>query len=209
MAYCDWAKASEQLRAYHDHEWGMPVHDDRGQFEHLMLEAMQCGLSWAIILKKRQILRACFDNFDFKKVALYTDADIERILNTPGMLRSLPKIKAVIQNARCFLEICREFGSFTEYIWAFSENKTILYRNHAEGFIPVSNGLSERIAGDLKRRGLRYVGNITVYSHLQACGIINDHDKNCPCYRKINQIFPNTEKENDREVKIINFRSEK
>lgn len=207
-SYCDWAKGSTQLQDYHHKEWGVPVLDDRGQFEHLMLEALQCGLSWALILKKREVIRSSFENFDYEKVACYTDADVERIANTEGMLRSVPKIRAVIRNAKCFLEIRREFGSFADYIWGLAGGKTILYHGHGEGKIPVSNGLSERIAKDLKKRGFQYVGSITVYSHLQACGIINDHDKSCPCYGRINSSHPTVEMDNDREVKVTDYRQE-
>ena len=206
--YCDWARGSALLQDYHDREWGVPVRDDRGQFEHLMLESLQCGLSWSLILKKREIIRSCFENFDYERIACYTEADVERIANTEGMLRSVPKIRAVIHNAKCFLEIRREFGSFTDYIWGFAGGKTILYHGHEEGKIPVSNGLSQRIAKDLKKRGFRYVGGITVYSHLQACGIINDHDKDCPCYGRINRIYPTVEMENDGEVKTADYRQE-
>lgn len=205
MAYCDWDKGNRLLIDYHDNEWGVPVFDDFRQFEYLMMEAMQCGLSWTLMMKKREIFRDCFDNFDFEKIASYTNADIERILNTDGMIRSLPKIKAVINNAKCFVNIRCEFGSFTKYIWDFAGGKTIIYNKHSEGYIPVSNGLSDDIAKDLKKRGFKYLGSITVYSHLQACGIINDHDKNCPCFKKINDHFPTVQKKRYKENKVTKF----
>ena len=185
MGHCNWANMNEANKIYHDTEWGIPVHDDRQMFEHLTLECMQCGLSWDLMLKKREILRRCFENFDYDKVASYDDTDVERILNTEGMIRSSRKVHAVINNARCYQKVREEFGSLCKYIWAYSEGKTILYDGHGDGPIPVSNGLSERISKDLKKRGFKYVGAITIYSHLQACGIINDHDKACPCYHKI------------------------
>lgn len=190
MAYCDWGPGGAALAKYHDEEWGVPVHDDRKQFEFLMMEAMQCGLSWSLVLRKREILRACFDGFDFDRVAAYGEADIRRILDTPGMIRSRRKVEAVIKNARCFQAVRAEFGSFSAYLWGFSDGKTILYRGHEKGVVPASNGLSDKVSRDLKARGFSYLGSVTVYSHLQACGIINDHGENCPCYRRINSAFP-------------------
>ena len=143
MGYCEWASAGPLDKKYHDTEWGIPVHDDRQMFEHLTLECLQCGLSWDLMLKKREIFRECFDNFDYDKIAAYDDADAERILNTEGMIRSPRKVNAVINNARCYRQIREEFGSFCDYIWAYSGGKTILYQGHAAGRIPVSNGLSD------------------------------------------------------------------
>ena len=201
MGYCGWASSDPLDRVYHDTEWGIPVHDDRHMFEHLTLECMQCGLSWDLMLKKRAIFRVCFDNFEYDIIAKYDETDIERILNTEGMIRSSRKIKAVINNAQCYQRVREEFGSFCDYIWAFSGGKTILYQGHATGPIPVSNGLSEKISSDLKKRGFKYVGPVMIYSHLQACGIINDHDKDCPCWQKIVSEYPAVTKRRDHEVK--------
>ncbi len=197
MGYCGWNSASEIDRHYHDTEWGIPVHDDRKQFEYLMMEVMQCGLSWELMLRKREIFRQCFDNFDFDKVAAYDERDVERIMNTEGMIRSPRKIRAIINNARCFQKIRNLYGSFSNYLWAYADGKTIIYSSHGGGRIPVSNGLSARISKDLKSKGFKYLGAITVYSHLQACGIINDHDTDCPCYPKINGSFPTITKLDD------------
>ena len=197
MGYCGWNSASEIDRHYHDTEWGIPVHDDRKQFEYLMMEVMQCGLSWELMLRKREIFRQCFDNFDFDKVAAYDERDVERIINTDGMIRSPRKIRTIINNARCFQKIRNLYGSFSNYLWAYADGKTIIYSSHGGGRIPVSNGLSARISKDLKSKGFKYLGAITVYSHLQACGIINDHDTDCPCYKKINGSFPTTTKLDD------------
>lgn len=197
MGYCGWNSASEIDRHYHDTEWGIPVHDDRKQFEYLMMEVMQCGLSWELMLRKREIFRQCFDNFDFDKVAAYDERDVERIMNTEGMIRSPRKIRAIINNARCFQKIRNLYGSFSNYLWAYSDGKTIIYSSHGGGRIPVSNGLSARISKDLKSKGFKYLGAITVYSYLQACGIINDHDTDCPCYQKINGSFPTITKLDD------------
>lgn len=200
MSYCDWALTDPLNKYYHDNEWGVPVHDDRHMFEHLTLENLQCGLSWILMLKKREVFRECFDNFDYDKIAEYDDGDVERILNTDGMIKSRRKIEAVINNARCCRKIREEFGSFCEYIWGFSDGKTILYNGHDDGRIPVSNGLSDKISKDLKKRGFKYVGPVTIYSHLQACGIINDHDKDCPCRRRIIDDHPTVNKRRDKEV---------
>ena len=194
MAHCIWCK-NEADQRYHDEEWGVPLHDDRGQFEFLMLEVMQCGLSWGLMLKKREIFRRCFDGFDFDKISSYGEADIRRILDTEGMIRSRRKIEAVINNARCFRSIRDEYGSFSEYLWAYSDGKTILYDGHGDGEIPAGNGLSDEISRDLKKRGFKYLGSVTVYAHLQACGIVNDHGNECPCYKKIVEQYPTVRKE--------------
>ena len=200
MGYCAWADMSDAYRIYHDTEWGIPVHDDRQMFEHLFLECMQCGLSWSLMLKKREIFRECFDNFDYDKIAEYDERDIERILTTEGMIKSPRKVAAIINNARCYQKVREKFGSFCNYLWGFTDGKVVLYNGHGKGSMPVSNGLSERISKDLKRRGFKYVGAITIYSHLQACGIINDHDAECPCYERIVESHPTVRKRRDKEV---------
>lgn len=189
MAYCDWG-LDEVNKRYHNEEWGVPLHDDRGQFEFLMMEVMQCGLSWGLMMKKREIFRTCFDNFEYDKIAAYGETDIERIMNTEGMIRSRRKIEAIIHNARRFQKIREEYGSFSDWLWSYSDGKTILYNGHEKGQIPVSNGLSDKVSKELRRRGFKYLGSITVYSHLQACGIINDHGDECPCYKRINDAYP-------------------
>lgn len=205
MAYCNWGTNLDILIAYHDTEWGVPLHDDRGQFEFLMMEVMQCGLNWTMMMKKREIFRSCFDNFEFDKIAEYTEEDIERILGVPGMIKSRRKIEAIINNAKCFQKIRQEFGSFDAYLWAYSDGKTILYNKHEDGYIPVSNGLSDEISKDLKKRGFKYLGTVTVYSHLQACGMINDHGSDCPCYKRINSSHPTVKKRRYKEKQIQYF----
>ena len=185
MNRCPWCLINELEIKYHDEEWGVPVHDDQKQFEYLMLEVMQCGLSWDTVLKKREIFRSCFDQFDFDKIADYSEQDIERILNTPGVIRSRRKIETIISNARCVQKIRAEYGSFSDYLWNWTNGKVLLYRGHELGNVPVSNILSERISKDLKKRGLKYLGHVTVYAHLQACGIINDHLKECHRYKQL------------------------
>ena len=186
MSYCNWDTTSEINRRYHDEEWGVPVFDDdRHQFEHLMLEVMQCGLSWDLIINRREIFRQCFNNFDFTKIAKYTDADITRIMDTPGMIRSPRKINAIISNANKFIELRAKEGSFCDYLWCHTDGKIIVYDKHPDGYIPASNGLSTKISSDLRARGFKYVGPITIYSHLQSTGLIHDHDKHCPRHQAI------------------------
>ena len=185
MNRCPWCLINDLETKYHDEEWGVPVHDDQKQFEFLMLEEMQCGLSWDIVLKKREIFRSCFDNFDYDKVDEYDQQDIDRIMNTPGMIRSQRKIEAVIGNARCVQKIREEFGSFSDYLWGWTDGKILLYKGHELGNIPAKNELSDKISKDLKKRGMKYLGSITVYSHLQASGIINDHIKECDCFNRL------------------------
>lgn len=179
---CAWCCDGGLNQTYHDNEWGIPLHNDRKQFEFLMLEVMQCGLSWTLMLKKREIFRQCFAGFDYHQVAKFTEEDIVRILNTDGMIKSRRKICAVIRNAQCFLQIIEEYGSFDHFIWSFSEFHTYVYRKHQQGFWENKNELSDRVSAALKKRGFQYLGSITVFSHLQACGIINDHDPNCWMY---------------------------
>ncbi|MCH5154308.1 MAG: DNA-3-methyladenine glycosylase I [Clostridiales bacterium] len=190
MYRCPWCLMNELETKYHDEEWGVPVHDDIKQFEYLMLEVMQCGLSWDIVLKRREVFRACFDGFDYDKISSYTERDIERIMNTEGMIRSRKKIEAIIHNARVFREIRGEFGSFSEYLWGYTGGKTLLYSGHENGNIPASNELSAKISADLKRRGMKFLGSITIYAHLQASGVINDHIKECHRYKSLIEKYP-------------------
>ncbi len=199
MERCKWCLCNEKMIKYHDEEWGVPLHDDRGQFEFLMMEVMQCGLNWNMMIQKREIFRACFDDFDYEKVAAYSEADILRILKTEGMIRSRRKIEAVIHNAKCFLKVREEFGTFSQYLWGFTEGKSILYMGHQKGGIPAKNGLSDLISRDLKKRGFKYLGSVTVYSHLQACGIVNDHTEECFRYREVTEGSMTIRKRRDQE----------
>ncbi len=170
-----------------------------------MQKVMQCGLSWKLILQKRGIFRKCFDNFDYEKVAKYDKSDIDRIMSTNGMIKSRRKIEAVINNVRCFQKIREGFDSFCRFLWSYSDGKTILYEDHEKGWIPASNGLSDRISKDLKRREFKFLGPTTVYSHLQACGIINDHGSACECYKKIIKIYPTIKRLKDNEKGVQYF----
>ena len=185
MNRCVWCLDSEVMLQYHDEEWGKPLHDDRKHFEYLLMEVMQCGLNWNMMLKKRDIFKKCFDNYDYNKIANYDDFKIESIMNTDGMIKSKMKILAIVNNARAFLKIIDEFGSFDNYIWSFSNYRIMVYHKHQQGYEEVKNSLSDRLSCDLKKRGFKYLGSITIFSHLQACGIINDHDCNCFRYQEL------------------------
>ncbi|MCJ7836053.1 DNA-3-methyladenine glycosylase I [Cuneatibacter sp. NSJ-177] len=198
MERCGWCLCNEKMMKYHDEEWGVPLFDDRKQFEFLTLEVMQCGLNWNMMIQKREIFRQCFEDFDYEKIAGYGEADQERILSTEGMIRSPRKIAAVIQNAKSFLRIREEYGTFSQYIWKFSKGKTLLYAGHQKGILPAKNALSDQVSQDLKKRGFRYLGSVTVYSHLQACGIINDHLETCFRYADLINHYPTARKRNPR-----------
>ena len=196
MERCSWCLGNEKMVKYHDEEWGIPLHDDQKQFEFLMMEVMQCGLNWNMMIQKREIFHQCFDGFDYDKIAVYGEEDIERILTVEGMIRSRRKVEAVIHNARCFQTIREEHGSFSKYLWDYSKGKTILYAGHQKGMIPAKNSLSDQVSKDLKKRGFKYLGSVTVYSHLQACGIINDHVEGCFRYQDIVSNYPVVKKRN-------------
>lgn len=188
---CEWCKDNGMMEKYHDEEWGIPLHDDYKHFEYLMMEVMQCGLSWRTVLLKRETFRQCFDHFDFTKIAKYDEQKIDQILNTPNMIKSPRKVRAIISNAAAYQKIIEDYGSFDEFLWSHSDHKTIVYRDHQK--TPVaSNELSDIISKKLKQRGFKYLGSITVYSHLQACGIINDHQENCFRYEQILKKYPYT-----------------
>lgn len=187
MERCGWCCDNGIMQKYHDEEWGFPLHDDRKHFEYISLEVMQCGLNWNMMLQKREIFRKCFAGFDYVQIAEFTEQDIERILNEEGMIRSRRKIEAIIGNAKAYLKIIGEFGSFDKYIWAFSGNESLVYLKHHRGQWEARNELSDRVSKDLKKRGFKYLGSVTVFSHLQACGIINDHSPNCYLYEKLIQ----------------------
>ena len=182
---CSWCLGNDLLLAYHDQEWGVPVHDDRKHFEYLTLEVMQCGLNWLMMLKKRDTIRDCFDGFDYEKIACYSGDDIQRIMNTEGMIHSERKIRAVIHNAMKFKEIIQEYGTFDRYIWSFTGGKTYLYKKHLDGQLETRNELSDAVSKDLKRRGFQFLGSITAFSYLQSAGIINDHAERCWRFREL------------------------
>ena len=180
MKRCFWVdEKSEIYVKYHDEEWGVPNHNDRDLFELLILEGFQAGLSWITVLKKREAFRKAFDNFDVKKVSEYDEEKINALLENKDIIRSRGKITAAINNAKIFIEIQKEFGSFSNYIWGFTDNKVI---KNTTGEIPVKTELSDMVSKDLKKRGTKYTGTVIIYSYLQAIGIVDDHDINCYKY---------------------------
>ena len=179
MKRCPWCESSDLYRKYHDEEWGKPVYDDRTHFEFLVLESAQSGLSWITILKKRENYRAEYDNFNPNIVALYDENKILKMLENPGIVRYRKKIESSISNAKEFLKIQKEFGSFNEYIWSFTEKKIIKNNWTTLSEVPAKTELSDTIAKDLKKRGFKFLGSTTVYSYLQAVGIVNDHLLEC------------------------------
>jgi DNA-3-methyladenine glycosylase I len=181
---CRWA-ASEINIPYHDEEWGVPVHDDRTWFEFITLEGAQAGLSWDIVLKKRDRYRQLFSNFDPKKVARYDAKKMKALLADPGIIRNRLKISATIGNARAFLEIQKEFGSFDAYIWRFVDGKPIqnAWKTHKK--LPASSAVSDVISKDLKKRGFSFVGSTIIYALMQATGLVNDHAADCFRYKKL------------------------
>ncbi len=188
---CPWCISNALLQNYHDNEWGVPLHDDKKHFEFILLEVFQCGLNWKMMLQKRDVFRKCFDNFDFKKIADYNENKINEILNIPDMIKSRKKIEAIINNAKCFIDIINEYSSFDNYIWGFTNFKTYIYKRHIiNGEIPDKNELSDQISKNLKMRGFKYLGSITIYSHLQASGIICDHLNECWKYNEIVKKYP-------------------
>lgn len=177
MKRCFWVDENSQIyKDYHDNEWGVPKYDDRELFELLILESFQAGLSWLTVLKKRDAFRLAFDNFDVKKVANYNENKVNELLQNEGIIRSRSKINSTISNAKIFIQIQKEYGSFSKYIWGFTDGKIIKNKNDK---FEVSTPLSDKISKDLKKRGMKYVGTVIIYSYLQSIGIVNDHETKC------------------------------
>ncbi|HKR59261.1 MAG TPA: DNA-3-methyladenine glycosylase I [Pyrinomonadaceae bacterium] len=181
---CGWAK-TDLMIAYHDLEWGVPTRDDRLLFEFLILEGAQAGLSWETILRKRENYRRAFDNFDPAKVSKYGQRKVDQLLQDEGIIRNRLKVAAAIQNAKAFLKVQQEFGSFAEYLWRFVDNKPLRRKRGAP--VPVNTPVSDALSKDLVGRGFKFVGTTICYSFMQAIGLINDHDHNCFRYRQVNQ----------------------
>jgi len=182
---CRWCKGNTMMEKYHNEEWGIACHNDQQLYEYLMLEAMSCGLSWKLMLMKREIFRTCFANFDYMKVAQFTHIDVERIMQYPGIIKSKRKIEAMISNAQAFIKIRNEFETFDKYIWSFTKGKTIIYNNRPNGMMQTQSKLSDIIAKDLKKRGFKFLGSVLVYSFIQAIGMVNDHDTTCYMFNEI------------------------
>jgi len=183
---CAWSLSNGDLyEKYHDQEWGEPVHDDKKLFEFLVLESAQAGLSWAIILKKREGYRKAFANFDPVKVAKFTEKDVEKLLKNEGIIRNGMKIRAAINNAQRFLEVQKEFGSFAEYMWDFVDGKPLDGRRKSIKDIPSKTELAEKFSKDLKKRGFKFLGPVVCYAHMQAVGMVNDHEISCFRYKQL------------------------
>ncbi|MBM4248335.1 MAG: DNA-3-methyladenine glycosylase I [Euryarchaeota archaeon] len=176
---CGWSTNDPLYIEYHDREWGVPLHGDRRLFEFLVLEGAQAGLSWLTILKRRQGYRRAFDGFDFGKVAGYGPADVRRLLRDRGIIRNRLKVLSAINNARAFLKVREEFGSFDRYIWGFVGQRPVVNRFRTLRQLPARTALSDRISADLRRRGFSFVGSTIVYAHMQATGMVNDHLVSC------------------------------
>ncbi len=179
MDRCPWCGTDDLYVRYHDEEWGVPAHDDRKQFEFLLLESAQAGLSWITILRKREGYRRAYAGFDPEVVARYGDREVEQLMENPTIVRNLRKIQASINNAARFLEVQGEFGSFDRYLWRFVDGKPVRNEWHTLAEIPASTPLSEEVSKDLRRRGFTFLGPTVVYSHLQAVGLVNDHLVSC------------------------------
>ena len=186
---CEWAKDDLMIQ-YHDNEWGVPVHDDQNLFEMLTLEGAQAGLSWSTILKRRQTYSKAFSNFSPLKVSRYTQKDVNRLLQDEGIIRNRLKIQSTINNAKQFLAVQKEFGSFDAYIWSFVNNKPIKNNYKKLKDVPASTTLSDKISKDLKKRGFNFVGSTICYAFMQAVGITNDHTVNCFRHRKKTSSIP-------------------
>ena len=182
---CGWCVGDPLYEAYHDQEWGVPVTDDETLFEFLILETFQAGLSWITVLRKRENFREAFDHFDYKKIAGYDQDKIDELLQNPGIIRNKLKVNATVSNAKAFMDIQKEFGSFSDYIWKFVDGNPI--KNAWENYklAPSTTDISDAISKDLKKRGFKFVGSTVVYAHMQATGMVNDHEIRCFRYDEV------------------------
>lgn len=181
---CAWVNSEPLYMAYHDHEWGVPIYDDRLLFEFLILEGMQAGLSWLTVLKKRENFRRCFDNFEAERIALYDQEKCSQLMAEPGIIRHRLKIQAAITNAQAFLKVKQEYGDFSSYIWQFVGGKPINNQWENIGQVPAQTLISDAMSKDLKKRGFKFVGSTICYAFMQATGMVNDHTANCFCTKE-------------------------
>lgn len=182
---CGWCAGDDLYEAYHDQEWGVPAKDDGTLFEFLILETFQAGLSWLTILRKRKNFEMAFDNFDYKKIAKYDETKITSLLQDAGIVRNKLKIRAAVTNAQAFLRVQQEFGSFSTYIWGFVDGKPI--KNSVKNYkdAPANTEISDALSKDLKKRGFKFIGSTVIYAHMQATGMVNDHEINCFRYNQV------------------------
>jgi len=176
---CSWVTDSQLYKNYHDKEWGIPVFDDKTLFEFLILETFQAGLSWITILNKRENFRKALDNFDYDKIATYNESKYESLLKDTGIIRNKLKIRSAITNAQVFIEIQKEFGSFSKFIWSYVNNKPIINKFLKKEDVPATTTLSDTISKDLRKRGFKFVGSTVMYAYMQAVGMVNDHTADC------------------------------
>lgn len=188
---CEWHLTNNLMIDYHDKEWGVPLHDDRKLFEYITLDAFQAGLSWSTIINKRENFRKAFDNFEAEKISKYGDAKIGKLLNDEGIIRNKLKIYATIENAKLFLMLRREFGSFNKYIWQFTDGKTIINKWKSQKELPATSPESDAMSKDMKKRGFKFCGSTICYAFMQAAGMVNDHIVSCFRYKEINSIIKN------------------
>jgi DNA-3-methyladenine glycosylase I len=186
---CPWMFKIPEYLPYHDHEWGTPNHDDIAHFEFLVMENFQAGLSFAAVFRKRENYRKVFAGFDPAKVARFTPAKVEKLVLNPSIIRNRQKIKAVVNNAKRFLEVQKEFGSFDKYIWSFVDGKPIVKGWKKNSQIPTTNKASDKLSVDLKKRGFQFVGSTTMYAHMQTFGLVNDHVVSCFRFEEINKSY--------------------
>lgn len=185
---CPWSGNIPIMIKYHDKEWGVPLHNDRKLFEFLLLEGFQAGLSWLTILNKRNNFRKAFDNFDFRKVALYDKRKINSLLKNEGIIRNRLKIESAVTNAKAFIDVRKEFGTFDKYIWGFTNGRPVINKIKSFKELPARTELSDKISIDLKKRGFRFVGSTIIYAHMQATGMVNDHITDCFRFKEIANI---------------------
>ena len=183
MTRCNWVTTDELYIKYHDEEWGKPVYDDATIFEFLVLESFQAGLSWITILKKRENFRQAFDGFNYQKIATYNEAKVEELLQNAGIVRNRLKVLAAINNAQRFMEVQKEFGSFSKYIWGFVNHQPIVNAFQNIKDVPATTEISDALAKDLKKRGFKFLGSTVIYAYMQATGMVNDHITSCICYK--------------------------
>jgi len=185
---CQWCLGFEEYIQYHDREWGVPAYSDEVHFEFLVLESAQAGLSWATILKKREGYRKAFANFDYRTVAEFSENYVQELMQDAGIIRNALKIKAAINNAERFMEVQQEFGSFSNYIWGFVDGKPIQNHFQSPSEVPATTEASDKLAKDLKKRGFKFLGSTTIYAHMQATGLVNDHMPHCFRYKEVQQL---------------------
>lgn len=185
---CGWCEGDPLYEEYHDKEWGVPLYDDEKIFEFLILETFQAGLSWITILRKRENFRKALDGFDYKKIAAYSEEKIQELLQDSGIIRNKLKIRATVSNARAYMEVQKEFGSFNKYIWGFVDHQPIQNQVVEYKKAPATTAVSDRLSKDLKKRGFKFVGSTVIYAHMQATGMVNDHEIDCFRYEQVRDL---------------------